>query len=190
MNYLMLWKGETPTNRLNYIKSVLNKVTDEDTITIVSDSKFIRSKKIQWKSINTVEEALCKDYPYLKSIILQTSLVRWSDILRFYLLGQIANTLYVDTDIELIQRPIFNDLENPYLIKYNRRYWDLSMIYNGNNTMFFKNFLDLLIPIIQRRPERLNEYVYFFTYLNRWIGKNKVNEIDSAIYKHYELRGK
>ncbi len=64
------------------------------------------------------------------------------------------------------------------------------MMYNGNNTMFFKNFLDLLIPIIQRRPERLNEYVYFFTYLNRWISKNKVNEIDSKIYNHYELRGK
>jgi len=190
MNYLMLWKGAKPTNRIDYIKSVLNKVTDEDTITIISDNKFIRNKKIQWKNTNIIEEDLYKEYPYLKSIILQVSPVRWSDILRFYLLGQTTDTLYVDTDIELIEKPIFEDLEHPYLIKYNRRYWDLSMMYNGNNIGFFKNFLKLLEPIIQRRPERLNEYVYFFTYLNRWISKNKVNEIDSKIYNHYELRGK
>lgn len=190
MNFLMLWKGEKPNSRMDYIKSVIDKVTEQDTITIIADNRFIRNKNIQWRSIKEVETRLVKEYPYFASIVNNVGYARWSDILRMYLMGLTADTLYLDTDVELYKRPEFEDKVNPYFIKFNHRYYDLSMMYNGNNTKFFKDYFDLLYPIIQRRSNRLNEYGFVFEYLNRWISKNTVNEIDNSIYKHYELRGK
>jgi len=102
MKYLQIWIGRKPKKEIiECMNSVLDKVTDDDTYTLISSTNFMKDNpKVKWVSYSKYIKEMLTDEKIKaqwESIPTDTK-YHWSrsDVLRFYYLSNNDDVFYVD----------------------------------------------------------------------------------------------
>lgn len=190
MNYIQVWIGNKPSNEIiEYIQSVLEKVSESDTYTFISSKKWsFLNDKVNWIKYEDYISKMFKDNPKIKQLwksIPDNVRFHWarSDIIRYHYLSKNLNSLYLDTDIILKSIPKFDD--KIYFGKFRQEYYDCNIIYNGSNLFFFEKLLNYLVDfkLSDRRKSVINRDWGFSVFNSEKIRK-EIKSIDNNCYQH------
>jgi len=179
MEFLQIWIGRKPKKEiLECIESVIDKVTDNDTYTLISSSNFMKDNpKVNWISYKKYIKEMLKDDKINKSWerIPTTIDYHWcrSDILRFYYLSMNEDVLYVDTDV-VLESSFDLQKSKTYFPKRGRHAFDYYIMYGDKDT--FKDMLNRVTLNTRTKP-------YFFGIVNHKRYINTYEDLPMS-YKH------
>lgn len=182
MIYLQLWIGdEIPEHFYNWMKGIQTFVTENDKYLLISEKNFF-DNKISWIDINNYNFL----FDNITTILPVQSKV---DLIRTYLASKIEDIFYMDTDIELLEKPNFENNGKPYICQIEaikeRDTLDSCIFYNGKNLDFFEDLLERSLNLLNNYKSNIPiRYCWQLRILNRFF-VNKVNIIDFKYYKHH-----
>lgn len=200
MNYLQIWIGKKPKNIIiDCMNSVIDKVEDNDTYTLISTSNFFKdNKKVKWININTYESKIKKNNLLYKlwNHLPESNIDEYaiasckSDLIRLHYLANNDEVLYLDTDILLKEKIAFNSLKPHSGIVLNRKDWFI--LYNGNNKEIFDRMINNIIESsYNSRRNKFNTVGrgWSVSLLNiRY--NNEIDVIDNKYYEHLNMYSK
>jgi len=145
MEYLQIWIGRKPKKQIiECINSVLDKVTDDDTYTLISSTNFMKDNpKVNWVSYTKYIKEILKDENinnHWENIPVEKE-SHWlrSDILRLHYLSNNEDVLYIDTDVDL-ESSFDLQKDKTYLPKHGKRLFDYFIMYGDKS--LFKDMFD------------------------------------------------
>jgi len=203
MNFLQIWIGKKPNKKiLKCMETVIDKVTDNDTYTLISNKNFlskIKTTNIDWINIEEYEFKMMKSNKIIKMIIEFCRLNDnhfyrscRSDLIRLWEASRKNNLFYLDTDVELKKIPDFINNKIPYIagIKRKRKIKkDYFIIYNNNNKKFFKELLSEIVNqcYYPRRKRLIRCEINRMWIYNELQYKDKTMIIDNINFKHLNM---
>ncbi len=181
MNYLQIQYGNLSNKRKIMIYTVLDKLSEGDTYTMIAEKKYINDDRISYLSVeNTIQEIMDEGEPYRKywNIIKNESLpFLASDLIRFWYLSKVPFTLYLDTDIELLKT--MEKPQEPIICKL-----DYFLIYNHDRTDIFKTFLDKYVKHTTDFFNVNNFYKYMT--VENYHELRSISTFDDSFYTHHK----
>jgi len=184
MNFLSIWMGNPPSNKLiENVKSNLKKLDIDGKYVFITDQKLnIRSQKIITIDLNGYLEKVFADFPWIENLYKTIPTDGYwhfmrSDIVRFHYMSQNENTLYMDFDIKLLKRI---SLDTPaFANKVNTV--DYCLFYNDRELETMEEILKISLARIKTK----SSYIFKRNWIYRTINKRfNFDKIDSKYFIH------
>jgi hypothetical protein len=193
MNVLQIWLGSNKPSKImmGYMKNIFSSMKEADTYTLISSlNLFPKNKKVNWinsdkyikEMLSDIDKSIIDLWDYLNGEIFEY--IYKSDIIRLYYLSKNEDVLYLDTDIELKDFPIF--LDKVYMARRSLSLVNHCIFYNGTNKEFSMRLLKEAtfnsFNVIGKTYNCINIY-WILKLLDKYI--NEIIAIDESFFVHH-----
>jgi len=185
LKYLQIWLGKKPNKYiLDCMKSVLDRVSDNDEYILISNTNFLKDKNITWINSNDYIKEIKQnsdiDFVWKKIQNTTKGYCYKSDIIRLDYLSKNDDVLYLDCDITLLDDLIF-EKGIVYLSNFGKKY-DCYLMYGDKK--FFGDALKYCILNIKDYPNIPHSWILRILNSRKLISKYDCKFIDVKKYKH------